>query len=147
MVCRIGGGVLRGGFGLSVGPVRRFQVDTAGAKLKEATKDSESLGRQYQVGTRSLRYKRRTVLILGFVDLRNRWLFATAVNPKMKTLQVQRGLTGLLNLGLFILWYKGIWGRDFAIPPRRLGRLRAQAQCIDSRQGAHDPGSKGLRYR
>ena len=72
-----------------------------GTGLKAATKGSGSLGRQYQVGTRFLWHKRRTVLIRGFMDLRNRWLFATAVGPKTKTLQAQRGLAGLLNLDLF----------------------------------------------
>jgi len=59
------------------------QADTA---RKAATKESGSLGRPYQAGTRFLWYKRRMVLIRGFVDLRNRWLFATTVGTKTKTL-------------------------------------------------------------
>ena len=66
--------------------MRRFRADTAGTGLKAATKDSGSLGRPYQTGVRSLGYKRRVVLIRGFVDLRNRWSFATAVGAKTKTL-------------------------------------------------------------
>ena len=63
-----------------------FPGRLGGDGAEAATKDSGTLGRPYQAGTRFLGYKRRMVLIVSigeFVDLRNS---ATAVGAKTKTL-------------------------------------------------------------